>query len=76
MESSSSSLLTFTKMDDSLLHDVVGCHGDGVERALLWCDAGDVALLRVASVGQAPEADEQDHDGGQDCKTDPDAVDG
>ncbi len=40
------------------------------------CDAGDVALLRVASVGQAPETDEQDHDGGQHCETDPDAVDG
>jgi hypothetical protein len=39
-------------------------------------DAGDIPLLRVPSVGQAPEDDEQDHDGGQDGERDPDAVDG
>lgn len=46
-------------------------------RAVLGRDAGDiVALLGVASAGQAPETDEQDHEGRQDGERDPDAVDG
>lgn len=39
-------------------------------------DAADIPLLCVASVCQAPEDDEEDHDGGQDGERDPDAVDG